>query len=120
MNSDHLPIIISCTTSIRPQTSENRVFATFTDYTGADFDKLSPAHNIFSKAEKYFRRIVSDASEKCFLRIKKIIPKLPAEAADLIEQRGELRQNKPKNYKSKKLNKSIEATIHTHKRNNWR
>ena len=129
LSSDHLPIIITCTTSIQPQTSENRVFVnfkkadwqSFTESTEIEFAKLAPPLNIY-KAEKCFRKIINDASKKYIPkgRIKKIIPELPSEAADLIKQRDDLRQNDPSSEQIKELNKTIETTIRTHKRNKWR
>ena len=129
LGSDHLPLIISCSTTIIPLRSENKVYVnfkkadwqSFTDYTEQRFSTLSPPSNVF-KAEKCFRRIIKDASKKFIPqgRIKQIQPELPAEAADLIKQRDNLRADTPDSPQIRDLNRDIEAAIREHKRKKWR
>ena len=129
LGSDHLPLLISCSTNIQPQMSDKKVYVNFKkadwqsfhDYTEQRFSALEQPSNIH-KAERCFRKILNDASKKFIPqgRIKQVLPELPAEAIDLMKQRDATRVETPDSPRLAELNKAIETAIRSHKRTKWR
>ena len=129
LGSDHLPIIISCSTKISLQPSEERTFVNFrkadwtrfTELTEEAFMKQQTPTDIFA-AEKCFRRAVRKASNICIPqgRIKNILPEIPAEARDKMKVRDDLRASDPTSPQISALTKEISDTIRKFKRQKWR
>ena len=129
MGSDHLPIIITCSTDIKPQISEDKTYVnfrkadwtTFTEITEKAFSTLTAPVNIY-KAEKCFRKIIKKASGTCIPqgRIKEILPEIPSEAKEKIKLRNELSKTNPSADQIGILNHEIQDDIRIHKRNTWR
>ena len=123
--SDHLPILISLDTDIKPQLSENKTYVNFkkanwTNFyveTERDFRLLQPPTDVYS-AEKTFRRIINNAHKTNIPsgRIKTILPEVPTSAADLIKERDDLRATQPDAPQLAELNQRIEKEINAHKR----
>ena len=72
--------------------------------------------------EKAFRKIISNASKQFIPhgRIKKVIPNIPTEAAQKIQERDEIRQQDPTSARIQELNQEIDSCVRTHKRDQWR
>ena len=129
LGSDHLPIIISLVTDIKPQLSEDKTYINFrkanwdkfkTD-TESEFSKLNPPNDVY-KAEKVFRTIINKVSKICIPagRIKEVILEIPSEALEKMKERDQLRADQPNSPEIATLNSEIEASINTHKRDKWR
>ena len=129
LGSDHLPILITVETDIKPTISDNRTFINFrkadwlqfqTD-TEIEFSKLI-APNTVHKGEKAMRKIINKAAKQNIPagRIKSIIPEIPTEAASKIRERDELRQQNHQLPRIAELNNEIESLINNHKREKWR
>ena len=129
LGSDHLPIIVHLTTTIKTSRSDNKTFInfkkadwdTFKTSTEEEFAKLSPPSNVY-KAEKKFRKIINKASKRCIPsgRIKDVLPEIPASAAENIKKRDQLRETNPNSEEITNLNYIINKEIREHKREKWR
>ena len=97
LGSDHLPIVITLQTDIKPITSENRTFINFRkadwekfeEETEIEFEKLSPAPDIH-KGENTFRKIINKISKTSIPagRIKQIFPEMSTEAISKMKERS--------------------------------
>ena len=129
LGSDHLPIVISCSTNIKPLISENKTFVNFkkadwpkfSETTESEFSKLQTPTDVY-KAEKCFRKIINQASKRCIPqgRIKEIIPEIPAEAVTKMKTRDEIRKDNPSSLQIGELNIEIDTVIREYKRSKWR
>ena len=129
LGSDHLPIIISLETDLKPTISENRTFINFkkanwTQFeseTEAEFSKLPPPPDVYT-GEKVFRKIINKKAKAAIPsgRIKNIFPEIPTEAIKKIKDRDALRKNDPKSPLITQLNNEISTCITDHKREKWR
>ena len=129
MGSDHLPILINCSTNIKPQPSEKRTFINFkkadwpgfSEYTESKFSAVTTPTDVY-KAERCFRAIINAAS-KMFIphgRIKEVVPEVPTEAREKMNLRDNLRSTNPTSPQIAELNQEIKKTIIEHKREKWR
>ena len=129
LGSDHLPIVITCTTNIQAQPSEKRTYINFKKAnwpeflvkTELEFSKLTPPNSVY-KGEKAFRKIVNNISKKCIPsgRIKETIPNIPTEAALKMKTRDQIRTTDPHSPQIAELNLEIETLIKDHKQEKWR
>ena len=130
LGSDHLPIIITSSSNIKPLMSDRKTYINFKKAnwnefkqdTEIAFSALESPTNIF-KGEKTFRQIINKNSKKHIPhgRLKTQTPApIPEDAAELIRQRDQLRQNDPTSPDLRDLNKEIEDKIKKNKRKIWR
>ena len=95
LGSDHLPIVITLQTDIKPITSKNLEnfrkadWEKFEEETEIEFEKLSPAPDIH-KGENTFRKIINKISKTSIPagRIKQIIPEMSTEAISKMKERS--------------------------------
>lgn len=128
LNSDHLPITISVQADIIKCRSGKRTYINFdkadwTKFTSSTenvFTNATPSNNIY-KDELFFRKTLQTAAKHSIPagRIPKVYNSVPTEAANLIDQRNELRKNDPSNPNINVLNDNINKKINEHKKNRW-
>ena len=137
LGSDHLPIIITLSTTIKPSLSENRKYINFNKAVWPQYQediekaidnlkKLPPSiqANINSsvhKSEKIFRSIVNKASRQNIPggRIKEVIPEIPTATKEKIDRRDQIRIADPNSPELAELNREIYTEINTHKNQKW-
>ena len=128
LGSDHLPIIITLSSTLKPVLSENRHFINFNkaDWHSfqADIDQALENINIptdVHKAEKIFRAIVNKSSRQNIPggRIKEVIPEIPTSTKNKILRRDQIRENSPDSVEIAELNREILTEINTHKHEKW-
>ena len=129
LGSDHLPILLTLETEIKPIKSENRTYMNFKkanwevfrDKTEEKFATIPPPTDVY-KGEKTFRKILNKISKEAIPqgRIKEIIPEVPSEAVRLMKERDQRRQADPQDPEVNELNKNINNIIRDHKREKWR
>ena len=129
LSSDHLPIILSIQTDIKPITTDDR---TYINFRKADWSKfyveteklfatLTTPNDVY-KGEKAFRKIINKVSKTCIPsgRIKTMVPEIPTEAAQKIKERDDIRANNPTSDRLATLNEEIDKLINTQRRDKWR
>ena len=129
LGSDHLPIIITLASTLKPSKSVKRTYVNFklanwqefTSLTEEKFASLPVPNNIFH-AEKIFRKTIRKAAKIAIPagRIKDTIPEIPTSAMDKIKQRDELRTNHPYSPEIADLNNEINSEIKEHRKTKWR
>lgn len=128
-DSDHIPITITLKSDIEPVECDKKNYinfrkanwADFTTQTETHFSKLRPPVNIY-KAEKAFRSILNKVSKSTIPtgKIRKIIPEIPTEAATLIAERNQLREQNPQSERLNTISQEIDNKIRIFKRDKWR
>ena len=128
LNSDHLPITISVQADIIKCRAGKRTYINFdkadwtkfTDTTENVFANATPTNNIY-KDELFFRKTLQNAAKHSIPagRIPKTYNSVPTEAANLIDERNELRKNDPTNPEINVLNNNINKKIDEHKKTKW-
>ena len=128
LSSDHLPILITLTSTINKIKSDKRTYINFSKadwinfekYTEELFETAATTDNVH-KSEKIFRQILNKASKKFIPkgRIQKVINNVPTEAAQLMEERDELRRTDPSNTRIPDLTKNINTIIKDHRQKKW-
>ena len=129
LSSDHLPIIVTVQTDIKPTTSEDKTYLNFrkADWTKfyveteRIFETLDTPSDVH-KGEKAFRKIINKISKTSIPsgRIKSVLPGIPTEAAQKMTERDNLRANDPTADRIKTLNAEIDKIITDEKREKWR
>ena len=129
LSSDHVPIIISISTSLKTNRCHKRTYVNFkkADWnrfqseTEDDFSNLPEPTNIH-KSEKVFRKIINNASKRCIPagRIRDIIPEIPTATKEKIDKRDELRSTTPDHPEIPNINREIYQEINTHRSNKWK
>ena len=129
LGSDHLPIIITISTSLKISKSIKRTYVNFkkadwekfTSITEEKFSKEPAPTNIFD-AEKTFRRIINKAAKASIPagRIKDTIPEIPTSAMDKITKRDELRDSNPSSPEIQQLNQEINSEINNFRKEKWK
>ena len=129
LGSDHLPIIVTLVTDVKPIKSENRTYINFRkanwdkfeEETEAEFSKLPPPTDIYA-GEKIFRKILNNTSKTTIPagRIRNIYPEVPTDTADKMKQRDDLRESDPNSPNLAQLNIEINKEINDHRRDKWR
>lgn len=129
LNSDHLPIVLKIQADFQEQYSNRRTFvnfnkadwATFSSLTEEEFSKLEDPEDVY-QGEKKFRKIINKVSNLCIPqgRIKTVYPEVPREAAALIKERDELRNNDPMSDNIKILNQEISDLVINHRKEKWK
>ena len=129
LSSDHTPIIISLPTTAKYFHPQKRTFINFNkadwnsfkDMTEEDFSKTTPTGNVH-KDEKTFRNIINKAAKRNIPagRIPKVKNEVPTEAAELIEERDNLKSTDPSNPNINELNRNINKLIANHRKTKWR
>ena len=129
LGSDHLPIIITISTNIKPSYSENRKYInfnkadwkTFQEETEKEFSNLNTPSNVH-KAEVTFRSIINKVAKRTIPggRIKETIPEIPTETLDKIYKRDEIRSRDPTSPEIEQLNREIISEANVHRRDKWR
>jgi hypothetical protein len=129
LGSDHLPIIITISTSLKQSKSIKR---TYVNFKKADWEKFTaiteekfstaPAPTNIFEAEKTFRRIINKAAKTSIPagRIKDTIPEIPRSAMDKINRRNELRDSNPSSPEIHQLNNEINSEINTFRKEKWK
>ena len=129
LGSDHLPIIITISTSLKQSKSIKR---TYVNFKKADWDKFTsmseekfsnaPAPTNIFEAEKTFRRIINKTAKKFIPagRIKDTIPEIPTSAMDKINKRDELRDSNPTSPEINNLNYEINSEINNFRKEKWK
>ena len=128
LNSDHLPITITVQADITKCRSGKKTYINFdkadwikfTNETENVFANATPTDNIY-KDELFFRKTIQNAAKHCIPagRIPKVYNSIPTDAANLIDQRNELRKNDPTNPDINVLNNNINQKINEHKKTKW-
>ena len=129
LGSDHLPIVITISTSLKQSKSIKRTYVNFkkadwekfTSMTEEKFSTLPAPTNIFN-AEKTFRRIIKKASKVSIPagRIKDTIPEIPTSAMEKIKKRDELRDSNPTSPEIHNLNNEINSEINDFRKDKWK
>ena len=129
LSSDHVPIIISLSTTISPVRTHKRTYVNFKkadwekfkNNTEAQFENLEEPTNIF-EAEKRFRKIVNRVSSRAIPagRIKDTIPEMPSSTREKMERRDRIRTINPEDPEIAELNRNIYKEITEHRRNKWK
>ena len=128
LSSDHLPITLTITAEFQRHKSANRTYINFAkaDWTGfKDYTEnafaTAPAVTDVHKSEKLFRKIVQKAAKKFIPagRIMKPINSIPSEAADMINERDNIRNQNPSDHRIPEINRNINKIITDHKREKW-
>jgi len=128
LGSDHLPILITLTSILKPTLSENRHFINFNkaDWNSFQADIDQSLENIeiptdVHKAEKILRYIVNKSSKRNIPggRIKEVIPEIPTSTKDKILRRDQIRETNPDSEELAELNRDILTEINTHKHEKW-
>ena len=128
LSSDHLPIILTVNAEFTRHKSANRTYINFAkaDWSGfKDYAEnafaTAPAVTDVHKSEKLFRKIVQKAAKKFIPagRILKPINSIPSDAADMIKERDDIRNQNPSDQRIPDLNKDINRTINNHKKKKW-
>ena len=129
MGSDHLPIIITLSSTIKPIPSENKRYINFKkadweqfkDSIEEKFDNL-PEPTETLKAANSFTKIINNIAKKCIPSgsFKEILPEMPTTTADKITQRDEIRKNDPNSPEIAVLNREIYQEINAHRKSKWR
>ena len=127
--SDHLPIVTTLSTSIKPIKSDFRKFVnfnkanweSFTKITEEKFQDLPEPTNAYS-AEKLFRRIVNKAAKRTIPggRIKDVLPEIPSETVKKMDKRDTLRASNPDSPEIPELTKEILKEVSTHRSEKWK
>ena len=129
MSSDHLPITINLTADIKKFNAKNLTFINFSKADWPAFnkyveDKLQFARDITSihKAEVYFRHTLQKAAKLHIPagRIPKTFNALPTEAARMINERDDIRENDPADPRLPDLNIDISKKIQEHRKTKWK
>ncbi len=128
MSSDHLPILISVSTS---NTYNPATRTTFTNLNKADWDlyktetesvfqSLNPPSDVLTD-EKIFRSVLTKAAAHCIPsgRHTTNLPFMPPEASNLIKQRDALRASNPTSTQITDINNTIFSIIAEYKRSKW-
>ena len=128
LNSDHLPITISLTATLKKFNSKPQTYINFSkadwpkfqSFTEKEFSKAKKVENVH-EAEKFFRTTLQKASKKFIPagRIPTTYNALPTEAAKLIDQRDEVKKNDPADARLPDLNNNINKLINEHKKTKW-
>ena len=128
LNSDHLPITISVSATLKKFNSKPQTFINFSkadwpkfqSFTEKEFSKAKKVDNIH-EAENFFRTTLQKASKRFIPagRIPTIYNALPTEAAKLIDERDEVKKNNPADARLPDLNKNINNLINEHKKKKW-
>ena len=128
LNSDHLPITISISATLKKFNSKPQTFINFSkadwpkfqSFTEKEFSKAKKVENVH-EAEKFFRTTLQKASKRYIPagRIPTTYNALPTEAAKLIDQRDEVKKNNPADARLPDLNKNINKLINEHKKKKW-
>ena len=128
MGSDHLPIII---TIDRPSDFITSERPTFGNQKKADWDGFRafrndcfinlPFPSDVRVAEWIFRKIINAAAARFIPagRIPGIRPNFPAEAAELAEERHNIRRTNPVDPRIRELNIEVDRLVAEYKRNKW-
>ena len=109
MGSDHVPIIITMSSSINFRKAN---WESFQNQTEERFESLPEPTNIYT-AEKTFRKIVQKAANQNIPagRIIDTIPEIPSSAREKIERRDMIRTNNPESEEIADLNTTIYKEI---------
>ena len=128
MSSDHLPIIISLTAEFIKTNSKNFTYINFNkadwpkfkDYTEKIFSSARAVTDVH-KAEKFFRKTIQDGASKFIPagRIPRTFNSIPTEAARLIDERDNIRQQNPADNRINDLNVNINKLIKDHRKDKW-
>ena len=131
LSSDHLPILLSITTTLCSDHSmPNR---TFTNFARADWDRyLEETEHLFSEidlssyddphvGEKVFLDVVHAASRHTIPagRVKGYVPGLSKEVSAVIKNRDRIRSNDPTDPRVSELNSQISSMICVARREKW-
>ncbi|XP_037826977.1 LOW QUALITY PROTEIN: uncharacterized protein LOC119614959, partial [Lucilia sericata] len=128
LSSDHLPIIIKLDKPTDFIVSERRTYKnqkkadwiSFREFTNRKFRNLPPPSDVRS-AEREFREIVLAAAARTIPagRIPLIRPNFPATAAELADERDEIRRTNPSDPRIQQLNREISKLVNDYKREKW-
>ena len=101
LGSDHLPIVITCTMTLKLIMSENKTYINFKKADWVNFtltseeeiSKLNPPTDVY-RAEQDFREVINRVSRNTIPqgRIKEIFPEVPTTVKNKILERNELRK----------------------------
>jgi hypothetical protein len=128
MSSDHLPITISITAELKQSNAKDITFinyskanwSSFNKYVENKFKRCRRINNVHN-AEIYFRHTLQKAAKKYIPagRIPKTYNALPTEAARLISDRDNIRQQNPADPRIPELNRDITQKIREHRKAKW-
>lgn len=128
MSSDHLPITISIKAELHRVNAKNQTFINFSkanwpafnSFVKNKFSRARPINSIH-KAVIFFRHTLQRAAKKFIPagRIPKTFNALPTDAAELIDERDEIRNTNPADPRIPDLNKNIQQKIRDHKKQKW-
>ncbi len=128
LSSDHSPIIISLKADLQKLNSKNQTFINFSKANWPNFekyveDKIKKSRKIKSvhKAEIFFRHTLQKAAKKFIPagRIPKVFNALPTEAANLMNERDNIKKDNPADPRIPDLNHNITKKIKEHRRKKW-
>ncbi len=129
LSSDHLPIVLTINGEFKRHKSTNRTYINFAkadwksfkDSTEAIFATAAHVDDVH-KSEKFFRKTVQNAAKKHIPagRIFKPINSIPSDAANMIKERDEIRQQNSSDPRLPELNKNISKSINDHKKEKWK
>jgi len=128
LGSDHIPLHIKLSKTIKKTPAPKRTFInfkkadwqSFENYTEEIFETAPHNSNIHA-SEKFLRNIINNAAKKFTPRgrIPKIINAMPTETVRLIEERDQLRKTNPADAKIKELNLEINNATNAHRKQKW-
>ena len=129
LGSDHLPILITCSTKLNIQDAAKNTYInfkkadwnSFKQETEDEFNNISLPTSIY-KGEKTFRKILLKCAKHCIPqgKIKQTIPNVPTEATVKMKTRDDLRMTNPNSPEIAELNFEIENLIKKHRQEKWK